>query len=137
MAVQMYLVHPKSREDDATREAIAAFIVSRHGFILMATSYGSLIVAFDDQHLAAVRAHSLVEFVGGVTLNPNGPKADALRRVFAENVARQLTARQAAEAAPSPIPSPFSPAREAAFPPGYRPLYWPVQRDEGGGDGIA
>ena len=40
----------------------------------MATSYGSLIVAFDDDHLSVVKAHNQVEFVGGVTLDPNGPK---------------------------------------------------------------
>ena len=69
----------------------------------MATSYGSLIVAFDEEHLPAVRAHSQVEFVGGVTLDPNGPKAEVLTRIFAENVALQLASRPVV-AAVSPLP---------------------------------
>ena len=68
MAIQMYLVQPTGERDDATPKFIAEFIAERQGFILMATSHGSLIVAFDEDHLPAVKAHRLVEFVGGVTL---------------------------------------------------------------------
>lgn len=132
MAVQLYLVQPVGERDDATRESIAEFIAGRGGFVLMATSYGSLIVAFDEEHLSSVKAHSLVEFVGGVTLNPNGPKAEALARIFAENVALQLSSRPTA--AVSPLPSPFSRAQEQPVPPAFAPLRWPVRRGMGGDD---
>ena len=131
MGVEMYLVQPKGERDEATRESIAEFIAERGGFILMATSHGSLIVAFDDVHLAAVRSHGQVEFVGGVTLDPNGPQTASLTRVFAENLARQLESRPAA-AAP-PLPPPFSSAREPEVEPGSAPLRWPVRTREGGG----
>lgn len=131
MAIQLYLVQPVGERDDPTRESIAEFIADRAGFILMATSYGSLIVAFDEDHLPAVKAHSQVEFVGGVTLDPNGPKTEALTRIFAENVALQLASRPAA--AVSPLPPPFSPAHVPSVRPGSAPLRWPV-RTGGGGD---
>jgi hypothetical protein len=132
MAVQLYLVQPVGERDAPTRESIAEFIAERGGFILMATSFGSLIVAFDDEHLPAVKANHLVEFVGGVTLDPNGPQAEALTRVFAENVALQLSSRPAASV--SPLPAPFSTANVPTFPPDSAPLRWPVQTAEGGGD---
>jgi hypothetical protein len=124
MAVQIFLVHPKANDDDDVRERIAEFVAQRGGFILMATSYGSLLTAFDDQYLDTVKAHHLVEFAGGVTLNPNAPGAAALQRLFAENVAAQLVDRGMVQpglpalAQPSPLPD--------AFPLGYRPLRWPT-----------
>lgn len=133
MAIQLYLVQPTGDRDEATRESIAEFIASRAGFILMATSYGSLIVAFDEEHLPAVRAHSQVEFVGGVTLDPNGPKAEVLTRIFAENVALQLASRPAV-AAVSPLPHPFATARGSSVSPGSAPMRWPVRTGEGGDD---
>jgi hypothetical protein len=131
MAIQLYLVQPIGARDEATRESIAEFIAGRAGFILMATSYGSLIVAFDEEHLPAVKAHSQVEFVGGVTLDPNGPQAAALTRIFAENVALQLASRPSV--ATAPLPPPFSTAHLASASPGS-PLRWPVRSGEGGDD---
>jgi hypothetical protein len=130
MAIQMYLVQPVGERDEPTRESIAEFISERGGYILMATSYGSLIVAFDEEHLPAVKAHSQVEFVGGVTLDPNGPKTEALTRIFAENVALQLASRPST--AVSPLPPPFSTARMPSVPSGSAPLRWPVRTREGG-----
>ena len=114
----MYLIHPKDDCDDKGREEIADFIAVRRGFILMATSHGSIIAAFDEQHLASVQMHSLVAFAGGVTLNPDAPGAAALQRMFAENVARQLVSQG--------ITQQDSPAQdeENSLPPGYRPLRW-------------
>jgi hypothetical protein len=131
MAVQLYLVQPVGERDEASRESIAECVAAIGGFILMATSYGSLIVAFDDDHLPTVKAHNQVEFVGGVTLDPNGPKTEALTRIFAENVALQLASRPSAAA--SPLPSPFSTAQLPSVQPGSAPLRWPV-RSRGGGE---
>ena len=133
MAVQMYLIHPKHNDDDAARERIAEFIARRGGFVLMATSHGSLITAFDDGHIDAVRAHELVEFASGVTLNPDAPGAAALQRVFAENVAAQLAERGATPVRPGTSGHPSSvPAQ--GFPPGYRPMRRPARPDEKGGE---
>ena len=111
MAVQMFLIHPKDNDDDHARETIAEFIAQRGGFILMATSFGSLIAAFGDMYLESVKAHHMVEFAGGVTLNPGAPGAAVLQRLFAENVAAQLAGRTAAEKQPD-------------VGPGYRPIRW-------------
>lgn len=119
MAVQMYLIQPKNHYDDDEREKIAELVAHCGGFILMTTSYGSLITAFDEAYQAAIAAHSLVAFVGGVTLNPDAPSAAALQRLFAENVALQLAGRA----------SPDGPS----FPPGYKPMRWPRRDTEGGG----
>jgi hypothetical protein len=98
----------------------------------MATSSGSLIVAFDEDHLPAVKQLAQVAFVGGVTMDPNGPKAALLQRIFAENVALQLNSRPAATT--SPIPPPFSANRLEWLPADQAPLRWPVvPSGEGGG----
>src|SRR5688500_11850504 len=94
MTIQTYLVVMKNNDDDQDRERVAEYISSRSGFTLMVTSRGSLIVAFDDGHLEAVRKHHLIKFVGGVTLfDSKSPYAIELRRLFARNVALQLASR--------------------------------------------
>ena len=133
MAVQMYLVHPKENDDDQVRERIAEFIARRGGFVLMATSHGSLITAFDDSHIDAVRAHELVEFASGVTLNLDAPGAAALQRVFSENVAAQLAERGVIPGRPGTTGDPSSVVARG-FPPGYRPMRWPARPDEKGGE---
>jgi hypothetical protein len=129
----MYLLHPRNPEDDGAREQLAAEVASRQGFILMATSFGSLIVAMDDRHFEAVRGHYLVEFAGGVSLNPDAPGAAGLQRVFAENVALQLAARGPSEPGQGPAAGGDGPSQPSGFPPGYRPLRWPTRGQEGGG----
>jgi|SRR5262245_2480461 len=129
MAVQIYLVHPKDNTDDEARESIAEYIAACNGYILMASSYGSLIAAFDEKYLGAIKSHGLVNFVGGVTLDPNAPGAAALRQLFAQNVALQLANRGGG----APASGDSAQATEDRFPPGYRPLRWPV-RDEDGND---
>ncbi|MBL8058498.1 MAG: hypothetical protein JNK29_17475 [Anaerolineales bacterium] len=131
MTVQMYLIQPKDREADQARETIAEYIAQRGGFILMATSYGSLIAAFDDRHLEAVKAHYLVEFASGVTLNLNAPGAEALRQLFAENVAAQLVERGLTQPG-RPAANAPPPTASGGFPPGYRPLRWPTRQAEEG-----
>jgi len=131
MSVQMYLIHPRDHEDDRAREQIAEFVAGRGGFILMATSFGSLIAAFDEAYLNVVKAHHLVEFAGGVTLEPNAPGAAALQRMFAENVALQLASRGMVGLGTG-SPNPSDSSRSGAFPPGYKPLRWPQRGEEGG-----
>ncbi len=118
MAVNTYLVHlhDEHQDDDASRGDVAELIVRLGGFMLMATSAGSLIAAFDEQHLGHVKAHRAVAFCGGVHVNPKGQAADRLRALFARSVARQLITRQAD---PQPLAGP-----SPEFPPGYRPLRW-------------
>jgi hypothetical protein len=118
MSVQMYLVHPRNSGDERTREEIAEFIALRNGFILMATSYGSIIAAFDELYVDALRTHSAVQFVGGVTLNPEGRAAAELKDLFARNVALQLAER----AAQQPYSAPASNPQSLAYSPGYRSL---------------
>ena len=118
MAVNTYLVHlhDEHQDSDASRGDVAELIARRGGFMLMATSAGSLIAAFDEDHLGHVKAHRAVAFCGGVNLDPKGRAADRLRALFARNVAAQLIARQ-------PEPHPVA-APQLEFPPGYRPLRW-------------
>lgn len=126
MAVQMYLVHPKNPEDDSVRQGIVEWIARRGGFVLMATSYGSLIVAMDEKWVELARAQPAVDFIGGVTLNPNGPLAAHLQQIFAQNIAAQLAERGLAEPAAKP---------EDRLPPGYRPWTWTRQSTEPEGGG--
>lgn len=134
MPFQTYLVQPENTDDQHARESIAEFIARRQGLVLMATARGALIVAFDDQHLDAVKAHDRVRFVGPVTLDPQRPGAEKLQRLFARNAALQLASRgmirpeTLANAADGRSQSPASP-----LPPGYRPSRWPDPGE--GGDG--
>jgi len=129
MGIQMYLIHPKNTEDEEARESIAQSVVQHNGFILMSTSHGSIIAAFDESRLEAMKRHPHVEFASGVMLDPAAPGAAALQQLFAQNVAAQLNERGIGSAAPaSPPPSGSGPG---AFPPGYRPLRWPAQHGEG------
>jgi hypothetical protein len=127
MTIQLYLIHPKQNEDDNVREEIATYIAQREGFILMATSYGSLVAAFDDTLFETVKAHHLVEFASGVTLNPNAPGAAALQQMFVQNMAAQLIER--GQGQPEiPRAARTAPPTDR-FPPGYRPLYWGSQNE--------
>lgn len=121
MAVQMYLIQPKRPDDDLARERLADLIVGCQGFILMATSAGSLIAAFDETHVGAVQNHPETDFVGGVTLDPDKPLAAHLQRLFAENIAAQLVSRGLTQ-----------PQETSPPPPGYRPLRWSRSYEEGG-----
>jgi hypothetical protein len=123
MAVQMYIVQMKNGENDSERVGIAEFIAGIHGFILMATSAGSLIVAFDDQFADAVKALPAVDFVGGVSLNPDGPLVEHLQRLFAQNVASQL-AERGAQIPGQDVQVPGRHAPQDQLPPGFRPLRW-------------
>jgi hypothetical protein len=47
-------------------------------------------VALDDSQASVVQAHPDVRMVGGVTLNPSGYAAERLRKIFAENLSKQI-----------------------------------------------
>ena len=49
-----------------------------------------LIVALDDSKVNAVQSHPDVRLVGGVTLSPTGYAAERLRKIFAENLSKQI-----------------------------------------------
>lgn len=127
MGVQMFLVHPKNTEDEDAREQIAQFIAQRGGFILMATSHGSIIAAFEEGYLEALKASMFVEFASGVTFDPSAPGASALQQVFAQNIAAQLRDRGV-----PPRPPASTGDHSESLPPGYRPLRWPTPAREGG-----
>ena len=118
MAIQMYLINLQAdcAGDDEVRAGVAEEVARIGGFVLMATSTGALIAAFDDCHVRRLQALPAVDFCGGITLDPNGAAADKIRNFFAANVARQLQDRCAPEA----LPAQAAPA----YPPGYRPLPW-------------
>jgi len=120
MAVRMFLIHPKQPEDEQAREILADLIVGYQGFILMATSHGSLIAAFDEAYLGAIQDHPATGFAGGVTLDPNKPLAMHLQRLFAENVATQLVSRGLIQ------------PEASSLPPGYRPMRWSRSGEKGG-----
>jgi hypothetical protein len=124
MAIQMYIVQVKNGESESDRVAVAECIAGIQGFVLMATSAGSLIAAFDDRFADTVRSHPTVEFVGGVSFNPDGPLVERFQRLFAENVASQLTER-GAQAPETDVQAPGGSAKQPGFPPGYRPIRWP------------
>jgi hypothetical protein len=123
MAVQMYIVQMKDGDSDPDREAVAGYIAGVQGFVLMATSAGSLIAAFDEQFADALRALPAVDFVGGVSFSPDGPLVERLQRLFAQNVASQLVER-GAQVHITDAPGESAP-QQSDFPPGYRPLRWP------------
>jgi hypothetical protein len=59
------------------------------GYILMVMKTG-LIVALDDSKVNAVQSHPDVRLVGGVTLSPTGYAGERLRKIFAENLSKQI-----------------------------------------------
>lgn len=116
MAVQIYLLHlHDAHQGEDGRAAVADHVNQVGGFVLMATSAGSVVAAFDEQWVPALKRHQAVASCGAVTINPHGAAADRLRAMFAANVAAQLRDRGPATTA--------RPAT-AAGPAGYRPLQW-------------
>jgi hypothetical protein len=89
MALQMYIVTLKGGYSDESSRAVQRFIRQCGGFILMVTRNGPLVM-LDDSKVGPVDKHPLVEFIGGITLNPRGYAADRLKRVFAENLSKQI-----------------------------------------------
>jgi hypothetical protein len=119
MGINLYLVQPKSPEDEEVREKIALLIAGKlNGFILMATSAGGLLAAFDESLLECVKACDAVAFASGVTLNPEAPGAAALQAKFAENIALQLAERPGA----GRVPGDLGPGDK--LPSGFKRMGW-------------
>ena len=90
MPLQTYLIVCRSAADIEAMKSIAQHVRGEGGLILMATRQGTLVVAFDDARLPAVKRHPLIEFVGGVTLDARGTAARELHRVFTEHLVLQV-----------------------------------------------
>jgi hypothetical protein len=119
MGINMYLVQPNNPEDENARETIASLIAGNlNGFILMATSAGGILAAFDESLLERVKACEAVAFASGVSLNPEAPGAAALQAKFAENIAAQLAERPDAGRVSGNL------RQDERVPPGYKPLMW-------------
>lgn len=119
MGINMFLVQPTDPEDENLREKIASLIAGQlNGFILMATSAGGILAAFDESLLEHVKACDAVAFANGVTMNPDAPGAAALQAKFAENISLQLAERPGA----GRLPGDFG--QSDKLPPGFKPLRW-------------
>ncbi len=90
MPYQTYLVRCRVGSDVDTIKQVALQLRGITGFVLLATRQGGIIVAFDDSQVERVKSWWNVDFVGGVTLDPQGQGAERLREVFARNLALQL-----------------------------------------------
>lgn len=90
MAFQMYMIAFSGGYSDATSRSVQHRVRDCNGFTLMVMKTG-LIAAFDDSMVPTIQSHPSVQMVGGVTLNPNGYAAERLKRIFAENLSKQIT----------------------------------------------
>jgi hypothetical protein len=89
MAMQMYIVTFKGGFSQESSHSVQHHIRKLGGYILMVTPNGP-IVAMDDSQAAAAGRHPAIAFMGGVSFNPRGKAAEALQRVFAENLSKQI-----------------------------------------------
>jgi len=93
VAYRMYFVALFEGTPEDVRERAAEQIALRQGFVLMATGRGSLIALMDEAHVDAVRGLQGVELVGPVQIDPEGPAAVRLQRLFAERLRQQVGRR--------------------------------------------
>lgn len=89
MAMQMYMVAFNGEFSQDKSRSVQHRVRQSGGYILMVMRTG-LIAAFDDSQVGVVQGHPDVKLVGGVTLNPSGYAAERLRRIFAENLSKQI-----------------------------------------------
>jgi hypothetical protein len=85
----MYIVTFKGGFSQESSRSVQQHIRKLGGYILMVTPNGP-IVAIDDSQAAAAGKHPAIAFMGGVSFNPRGKAAEALQRVFAENLSKQV-----------------------------------------------
>jgi hypothetical protein len=93
MATQMYFVAIQGEFSQQASHEIQQVVHDRGGFILMVTRTG-LIAVLDDSQAPIIRKHPRVKSMGGVTLNPRGVAAERLKRIFAENLSKQIDLTQ-------------------------------------------
>lgn len=101
--VETLIVRLQPGAGAAERQTVAGLVTANGGLVLMVTGSGSLLVLVPAAAKAVVEGHPLVAFAGGISLDDDAPGAKALKRVFADNAARQLTARQRAPSQPLPL----------------------------------
>jgi len=89
MATQMYFIAFRNQFNQQTSHEIQQLVHDRGGFILMVTRTGQVVV-LDDSQVPLITRHPSVKSMGGVTLNPHGIAAERLKRVFAENLSKQI-----------------------------------------------
>ena len=89
MGMQMYIVTFKGGFSQEASRSVQQHIRKLGGYILMVTANGPL-VAIDDSQSAAVARHPSIAFMGGVNFNPRGKAAQALERIFTENLSKQI-----------------------------------------------
>jgi len=89
MAAQMYMVALKGEFSQEASRDVQRRVRNLGGLILMVTRNGP-IVMLDDRQAPQLASHPSVRMVGGVALNPNGMAAERLKRIFAQNVSKQL-----------------------------------------------
>ena len=97
--MQMFMIALEGGYSDEKSRDVQRHVREHGGFILMSTRTGPL-VALPESELPAVSKHPLVDFIGGVTLNPRGFAADRLAHVFTENLSRQVKLEVTAERIP-------------------------------------
>jgi hypothetical protein len=102
MSMQMYIITFKGGFTPSASREVQHQIRKLGGFILMVTSSGP-IIAIDDTSVAAVGKHPAVAFVGPVSFNPRGRAAQALERLFAENLSKQINLPSAGGPAPGTV----------------------------------
>lgn len=98
MSMQMFIVTFKGGFTQESSRSVQQHIRKLGGYILMVTANGP-IVAIDDSQAAAVGKHPAIAFMGGVSFNPRGKAAEALQRLFAENLSKQVDIVDTANAA--------------------------------------
>jgi len=89
MATQMYFIATRGEFNQQVSHEIQQLVHDRGGFILMVTRTGQ-VVALDDSQAPVIAKNPNVKSMGGVTLNPHGVAAEQLKRIFAENLSRQI-----------------------------------------------
>ena len=89
MATQIYIITLRGGYTHESSRDVQRLVRGLGGYILMATRTGP-IIAIDESRAPLVGRNPLVEFLGPVTLNPNGVAAGILTRIFAENLSKQI-----------------------------------------------
>jgi hypothetical protein len=89
MALQVYIVTLRGEYTPESSRDVQRLVRANGGYILMVTRSGP-IIAIDNSRAALVARNPLVDFLGPVTLNPNGVAAETLTRIFAENLSKQI-----------------------------------------------
>ena len=100
MATQIYIVTLRGGYTPESSRDVQRFVRGSGGYILMVTRTGP-IIAIDDSRAPVVARNPLVEFLGPVSLNPNGVAAGILTRIFAENLSKQIEGGASSQPGPN------------------------------------